>query len=514
MLVDEFLERTAAEYPAHVGLVCGNRRLTYRQLDEAANRLANGLREAGVGRGDRVIVHLDNTVEAVLSIFGVLKAGGIFALVNPTIKAEKLAYVLNDSEAALLITDRRYEPVAAEALARAPHVGAVAVVADTPQLDRPLGTARRISFSDLLNAPARKPARETIDQDLAALVYTSGSTGHPKGVMLTHLNMVAAATSINEYLANTADDVILNVLPLSFDYGLYQVLLAFGAGARLVLERSFAYPSATLERIACERVTGFPIVPMIGALILKHDLDSYDYSSLRYITNTGAALPPTHVEALRTRLPHVRIFSMYGLTECKRVSFLSPEELDRRPTSVGKPMNNVEVYLVDQGRRIETGIGELVVRGSNVMKGYWRAPEATARVLKPGLLPGEMVLHTGDVFRIDDEGFMYFISRSDDVIKTRGQKVSPREVENVLHAAPGVQEAVVIGVPDPVLGQAVEAFVTLDGRTRVTVQDLLRHCARHLEDFMVPQKVTIVDELPRTSSGKVARAPLKTGTLN
>jgi acyl-CoA synthetase (AMP-forming)/AMP-acid ligase II len=258
-----------------------------------------------------------------------------------------------------------------------------------------------------------------------------------------------------------------------------------------------------------EGVTALPIVPMIAALLLKLDLGAYELRSLRYVTNTGAALPTAHINTLRERLPHVRIFSMYGLTECKRVSYLDPAEIDARPGSVGKAMSNVEVYLVDEaGRRMDHGIGELVVRGSNVMQGYWRSPEDTARVLKPGLLPGERVLHTGDIFRIDDDGFMYFQSRTDDVIKSRGQKVSPREIENVLHAIPGVAEAAVIGVPDPVLGEAIKAFVTVTRSSPLTEQDVLRQCAQALEDFMVPKWVEIVDALPRTGSGKVARKAL------
>jgi len=330
--------------------------------------------------------------------------------------------------------------------------------------------------------------------------------------MLSHANILAATTSINGYLGNRSDDAVLDVLPLSFDYGLYQLFLALQSGARVVLERSFAFPTLMLELAARERITALPIVPMIAALLLKHDLRGYDLQSLRYITNTGAVLPPVHIATLREQLPHVRIFSMYGLTECKRVSYLSPEDIDARPTSVGKAMDNVEVYLVDgEGRRLDTGIGELVVRGPNVMQGYWKAEEATARVLRPGPIPGERVLHTGDIFRIDADGYMYFQNRTDDVIKSRGQKVSPREIENVLHGVPGVCEAVVTGVADPIVGEAVHAYVTLHPGAVVTPQDLILFCAKQLEDFMVPRTVEIVARLPHTSSGKVARRRLAVG---
>jgi acyl-CoA synthetase (AMP-forming)/AMP-acid ligase II len=328
--------------------------------------------------------------------------------------------------------------------------------------------------------------------------------------MLTHLNMVSAATSITTYLGNTPDDIILNVLPLSFDYGLYQALMAFKMGATLILERSFTYPYAVIEKLIGEKVTGFPIVPTISAVLLQLDLKRYDFSSLRYITNTAAALPKHHIQQLRNLFPHVKLFSMYGLTECKRVSYLPPEQIDIRPTSVGKAIPNEEVYIVnEEGRRVGPGvIGELVVRGSNVMKGYWELPEETDRVLKSGPLPGEKVLHTGDFFRMDEEGYLYFISRKDDVIKCGGEKVSPKEVEEVLYSLHGIVEAAVVGVPDAVLGQAIKAFVTLGEGARLTTQDVLRHCAQRLETFMVPKFVEFRDALPKTSSGKISRREL------
>ena len=266
--------------------------------------------------------------------------------------------------------------------------------------------------------------------------------------MLTHLNIVSAATSITTYLENTPDDIIINLLPLSFDYGLYQVLMAFKVGGTIVLERSFTYPHTVIETIIREKVTGLPIVPTISAVLLQLDLSPYKFPDLRYISNTAAALPTHHIIRLRELFPHVRIYSMYGLTECKRVSYLPPDQIDIRPTSVGRGMPNEEVYIVDEkGQRVPPGVvGELVVRGSNVMKGYWELPEETEEKLKPGPFPGEKVLYTGDLFRMDEEGYLYFFGRKDDIIKTRGEKVSPKEVEDVLYSLPGIAEAAVIGV--------------------------------------------------------------------
>jgi long-chain acyl-CoA synthetase len=494
MQVEDFLEQSARRRPDHIALVCQSRRVTYAALDAQANALAYALAAAGVGRGDRVAVFLENSVEAVAALFAVLKAGGVFVIVNPTTKADKLAYVVDDCGAAALVTDASRLAGIADRLGALPRPPAIVDPA--------------ISRSE--SAPLR--GRRRIDADLAALIYTSGSTGRPKGVMATHLNIVSAATSITSYLESTEDDVVLNVLPLAFDYGLYQILMAFKVGATVVLERSFTYPYAVMETLVREQVTGLPIVPTMAALLLQLDLGRFDFSRVRYITNTAAALPAEHIRRLRALFPHVRIFSMYGLTECKRVSYLPPEELDRRPTSVGKAIPNSEVYLVDeQDRRVDPGeIGELVVRGSHVTRGYWRAPEETAARFRPGPVPGERVLYTGDLFRMDGEGYLYFVGRRDDIIKTRGEKVSPREVEEALHAHPAVAEAAVMGVSDPVLGEAIRAVVTLREGACVSERELLRHCRQRLEDFMVPKYVEFHTTLPRTATGKIARRALAT----
>jgi long-chain acyl-CoA synthetase len=511
-MVHSLLQRSAQVDPDKTALVCGSRRLSYRDLDETANRFAAGLHAAGLVRGDRVVIYLENSVEAVISIFAVLKAGGAIVPIGRTVKADKLAHILNDCEPTVIVADQRASQVVNDALTRADSVKAVVIVGASPEVRYPAGRMG-VSFDDLLAAhPATADPRvgEGIDIDLAALVYTSGSSGRPKGVMLTHANILAATASINGYLRNTADDVILNVLPLSFDYGLYQVFLAFASGARLILERTFGYPAVLLDLVIRESVTGLPIVPTLAALLVRHEMDGYDLSSLRYITNTGAALPPAHIEILRQRLPGVLIFSMYGLTECKRVSYLAPEEIDRRPTSVGKPMDNVEVFVTDaQGQLSATGIGELVIRGANVMQGYWRAPEETARVLKAGFFPGQQLLFSGDEFRIDSDGYMYFQGRLDDVIKSRGQRVSPKEVENVLYELTGVTGAAVVGLEDPVLGSAVKAFLTVDPAITLVEHEVLRHCAQRLEDFMVPKVVEFVATLPTTDSGKIMRRSLQ-----
>jgi len=511
--LEQFLERSAGRFPEKIALVCGDRRLTYREIEEQCNRLAHGLIASGVQRGDRVAVYLDNSVEAALSIFAALKAGAVFLMINPTTKTEKLAYILNNCRATVLITHAKKLDALKDGLQQMPHLRNV-IVAGTMIKAVESGAKRFVSLNDLLiehDTSVGVPAKRCIDIDLAALIYTSGSTGNPKGVMMTHLNMVTAARSITQYLENTHDDIILSALPLSFDYGLYQVLMGFLAGATVILEPSFAYPQVILERLSSENVTGFPLVPTMAAILLQmKGLSPGRFPRLRYITNTAAALPPSHIERLRGLFPATRIYSMYGLTECKRVSYLPPDQLAIRPSSVGKAIPNTEVYIVDErGGRVGSGtVGELVVRGAHVMKGYWEKPEETDRVLKPGPLPGEKVLYTGDLFRMDGEGYLYFVGRKDDIIKTRGEKVSPKEVEAVLYTLSEVKEAAVVGVEDPILGQAIKAVLVLADGAALSERDVMRHCAARLEDFMVPKSVEFRSSLPKTTTGKISKREL------
>lgn len=510
MLLHEWLEMHARERPAHLALVCESGRYTYHDIDERAQRLAATLQARGLRRGDRVAIYLDNCAEAVISIFAVLKAGAVFMPVNPQTKADKLAYLLNDSAARVLISHVSLQDIVNKSLRNAATLSTLIMAESTSTT---LAGHCVVSFADAISGHDAPPFQvpPTIDQDLASIIYTSGSTGEPKGVMLSHLNMTSAATSISTYLGLREDDIIFNVLPLAFDYGLYQVLMASRVGARVVLHRSLAFPIKILEAMARERITVLPFVPTAFSMMLNvSSLRSFDLSSLRTVTNTAAALSEAHIRDIRAAFPQARLFSMYGLTECKRVTYLPPDQLDVRPMSVGRGMPNEEVWLADEsGRRLPNGsVGELVIRGSNVMRGYWNKPEQTAERLKPGDIPGEMYLYSGDIFRTDAEGYLYFVARKDDIIKSRGEKVSPREVENVLYKIEGVLEAAVIGVPDDVLGQAVKAFLALKPGYEMTEREVIRFCLAHLESFMAPKHVEFVPQLPRTDTGKISKRGL------
>ncbi|MGV3548713.1 class I adenylate-forming enzyme family protein [Rhizobium sp.] len=502
MRFEHFLEQSAVIHGDKTALVAGGTRLSYAAFDRLAQRLANGLAAHDVNRSDRVLVFMDNCAEAAVSIFAVLKAGATFSVINPSTKAAKLAYIIANCEPRAILTSAKLLDVALAAREAAGGVSKPFVAA--AGLDAPVDGVE--AFETLCAGAADPIAHGGTAQDLAMLVYTSGSTGRPKGVMMTHANVDAASASITTYLESTAGDIIFSALPLAFDYGLYQLLMAVRKGATLVLENSFAFPSAMFELMRREAVTGLPLVPTMAALILQmRSLSPNPVPSLRYITNTAAALPVEHIERLRQIFPDAALYSMYGLTECKRCTYLPPSELDRRPGSVGIAIPGTEAYVVDEHGVVKPGMtGELVVQGPHVMAGYWRDEEASARVLKPGPNPTLPALHTGDLFRQDADGFLYFVGRKDDIIKTRGEKVAPKEVEAVLHAHPAVAEAVVAGIDDPILGQAISALVVLSD-TDVTARELIRHCQLNLEDFMVPKHLAFTTSLPKTDTGKVSR---------
>ena len=505
-LLHETLSASAERVPDREAVVAGAERLTYADLADRALRLARALQELGVERGDRVAIYMDNSGGCATAVYAAMLAGGVFVVVNPQTKEDKLLYVLEDCEATVLLTEGALTRIALSAAAAAPSVKAV-IAASAPE-----GVEGALAYDDVLAAsePDPRPAR-TIPLDLAALIYTSGSTGFPKGVMMTHQSMVFAAGSISQYLRLGPDERILGVLPLAFDYGLYQLLMASRMGATLVLERSFAFPAQIVKRVEDEEITVFPGVPTVYATLLSMRRSmEFELPSVRRVTNTAAALPATFHGEMGRIFPNALIFAMYGLTECKRVSYLEPELLARKPTSVGRAIPGTETMVLrEDGTPVEPGeTGILYVRGPHVMAGYWRKPEQTAEMIVEGPLPGERMLCAQDHFTVDDEGFLYFVGRTDDIIKTRGEKVSPVEVENSLFDVEGVKEAAVVGVPDDVLGEAIRAFVVLDDGAALTDQDVIAACRMRLENFMVPREVVFLDALPTTATGKVRRKSL------
>jgi len=522
MLVHHFLENSAKRLPDKIALICGGQRLTYQQINHFSNQIAIRLLDMGIQHQDRIAIFLENSVEAVISLFGILKTGAIFVMLNPGMKAKKLHYIIQDSGARAIIARTDKEQIIKDAVTDAPELDRI-IWCSTSQLKinpQPATHNSRcvnnylwkelvFEHSSFTTSP---PQTSVIDPDLAAIIYTTGSTGKPKGVMSAHRNMVAAANSIIQYLENVKDDIILNVLPLHFDYGLYQVLMTFLFGGTIVLEKSFAYPYKIIERLDEEKITGFPIVPTLAALLLQiKEFDKFDFSNIRYITNTADVLPEAHIRKLQNVFPNAKIYSMYGLTECKRVSYLPPEELNARPGSVGKPMAAVKAFIVNKkGQEVGPGVaGELVVSGPNVMQGYWNDPEETARVFRKSQNPKETLLYTGDLFKKDKEGFLYFVARKDDLIKIKGQRVSPKEVENVLCELDNVVEAVAIGMPDQTTGRSIRAIVIPRNGSRLNEDMIFDYCRKNLEPFMVPNQIKFRTSLPKLSNGKIDKKKLR-----
>ncbi len=521
-LVHQFLSETATRTPEHTALIAGDASITFADLDRQSDAVARSLQSAGVVRGDRVAVMLENSIEFVAGLFGALKAGAVYVPVNPSTKADKLAYILTDADVRAIIAPAALARQVLPAVGEAPHLVATLWVGSAV----PAG-AGGLSYAEIVSAAHRVPSdarlierkpterkawdQGLIDQELAAILYTSGTTGRPKGVMLSHANLVNTTWSISTYLENTPDDVVLCVLPLTFGYGLSQVLTGARVGFTVVLERSFAFPADTLARMVKHRITGLPGVPTFFSTLLGMEaLKTADLSSLRYLTNAAAPLPAAHADRLRDRFPDAAFYSMYGMTECcTRICYLDPKDLDAKPGSVGRAIPNCEAYVVDEcGHRAAPGVvGELVVRGANVMRGYWNRPEENAKRMRTGPL-GETLLYTGDLFKADADGYLYFVSRKDDVFKCRGEKVSPKEVENALYELDAVAEAAVVGVPDPADGMAVKAYVVPRPGSALSEALIRQHCRGRLESHLVPKFVEIRDELPKTESGKIKRAML------
>lgn len=446
---------------------------------------------------------LPNSIEAAITFWAVLLAGAVVVPINASTKVDKLAWLIDHAGASAVITDHRLQPVVVDALCRSSHRVEL-LVFDRDKVVRPVASADRGAST------SKAPGATSAVSDLAAIIYTSGSTGAPRGVMLSHGNMVSAAESVSQYLELRDDDIVHGIMPMSFDYGLYQLILCVRQGARLVIASPFTLPAQVLKQAVAAGVTFFPGVPTVYAM-LESLAGSRTVPSVRAVTSTAAALTPRHIETIRRVFPNARIFSMYGITECKRCTYLPPADLDRKPGSVGIAIPSTELWLVDdEDRRLGPDqIGHLVIRGPTVMQGYWRDPEETARRLRVDPVSGERLLYTHDLCRLDDEGYLYFVARMDDILKSRGEKVAPKEVEMALASIPGVIEAAVIGVPDPMVGDAVHAFVAIGETAALTEADLLRLCRDKLESFMVPKTIRIVSSLPKSANGKIDKHALR-----
>lgn len=508
---------SALRDPLAVALRCGGEMLSYGDLAHSVERFARGLIAHGLHRSERVAVYLDKRLETVIASFGAAHAGGVFVPVNPIAKARQVGHILGDCGVRVLVTTAARLQAVGEVLADCPDLRHVVLIDAPPAEPLPLHGVELVAWNDLMAggaASTRMPHR-VIDQDMAAILYTSGSTGLPKGVVLSHRNMLAGAFSVAEYLGNHAEDRILSLLPLSFDAGFSQLTTAFATGARVVL-MNYLLPGDAVKAVRAEGITGITGIPPLWVQLTQARWPAEPPETLRYIANTGGHMPRPVLDRLRGLLPRTQVYLMYGLTEAFRSTYLPPAELDRRPDSMGKAVPNAEILVVRKdGTPCAPGEpGELVHRGAFVALGYWNDPERTAKRFRPApgqdaALPNpEMAVWSGDTVKMDADGFLYFIGREDEMIKTSGYRTSPTEIEEVLYATGLVGEAVAVGVPHPELGQAVVVVATGPGDAPLEADALLARAREELPAYMVPRRIVAMDALPRNANGKPDRSGL------
>lgn len=516
-LLDELVFRSALRAPDDIALTCGQQSMSYGALQQAIASLVNGLISLGLQRGERIAIYLEKRPETVIAAFAAAAAGCVFVPVNPLLKAEQVAHILRDCNARALFTSNERLSLLSPIVEDCRDLRHIVLVNEAASSGNRGLTC--VAWADLLQA-ARHVGHRVIDTDMVAILYTSGSTGKPKGVVLSHRNMVAGAKSVATYLENKAEDTLLAALPLSFDAGFSQLTTAFHVGARVVL-LNYLLPQDVLKALAGERVTGFTAVPPLFIQLARLDWPAVIGEHLRYFANTGGRMPRETLLALRARLPRSKPFLMYGLTEAFRSTYLPPDEVDRRPDSIGKAIPNSEILVLreDGSPCAANEPGELVHRGALVGLGYWNDGAKTAERYKPlpanatgrdsGLVLPEIAVFSGDTVRMDEQGFLYFIGRRDEMIKTSGYRVSPTEVEEIVYATGMVGECVAFGVDDPTLGQVIELIATPVPGTLVERGALLAECRARMPAYMVPANVTILaGPLPRNPNGKMDRKAL------
>ena len=510
-LLHELIGVAAEREPDASALTASNSTWTYAALAEAIAHFAGGLVEGGLERRDRVGIYLEKRWEMVVGVFGTAAAGGVFVPINPVLKSQQVGYILRDCGVRVLLTSPdRLASLRAE-LRQCPELREIIVVGAARPADEASSCSMR-TFDEMVASRSSRVHR-VIDTDILAIFYTSGSTGRPKGVVLSHRNMVAGAKSVASYLDNGPADSLLAVLPLSFDAGFSQLTTGFHAGARVVL-LNYLLPKDVITALRNERITGLTAVPPLYIQLAQLDWAPSITEHLRYFANTGGRMPLDTLNRLRAHLPKTKPFLMYGLTEAFRSTYLPPEEVDRRPDSIGKAIPNAEILVLrDDGSPCDVGEpGELVHRGPLVGLGYWNDLEKTAERYKPlghrelGFTLPEYAVFSGDTVRADSEGYLYFIGRRDEMIKTSGYRVSPTEVEEALYATKLVGEAAALGVPHPVLGQAIVVVATPGPYEGVDGAALIAACRDRLPAFMLPMHVSVrAGPLPRNPNGKIDR---------
>jgi acyl-CoA ligase (AMP-forming) (exosortase A-associated) len=520
-LLPELIKKSAERNPTAPALTYGAATFSYCDLESRISAFANGLLALGLQRGERVAIYLEKRFETVITSFGATAAGGVFVPLNPLLKPEQVGYIMRDCNVRVLVTSPERLTLLQETLPACHDLLHVVVLDSSDEAPLLLNGLNMVHWSALLESPPVTGHR-VIDTDVVSILYTSGSTGKPKGVVLSHRNMVAGAKSVASYLENRSDDTLLAALPLSFDAGFSQLTTAFHVGARVVL-LNYLLPRDVIKAIEREKVTGLTAVPPLYIQLTQLKWPAEITEHLRYFANTGGRMPRETLNTLRQHLPKSKPFLMYGLTEAFRSTYLPPNEVDKRPDSIGKAIPNAEILVLreDGTPCAPNEPGELVHRGALVGMGYWNDQEKTAERYKPlpshtpgreaGLVLPEIAVFSGDTVRMDEEGFLYFIGRRDEMMKTSGYRVSPTEVEEILYATRLVGECVAFGVDDDRLGQSIQVIATPPANGALIVDQLLAECRSRMPAYMVPSGIEVREgPLPRNPNGKIDRKTLST----
>ncbi len=487
--IEDALTSAARASGSKTAVVQGQTEYSYEQLQRDVLRLAAQLKSLDVAAGDRVGVFLDKTYEAVVATYGIWAAGAVVIPINENLRSTQAKHILEDSGARVLLsTPRKLDSLEPDAYAG-------------------------VTCAEVVGADGDVPARESLQGGAtpAIILYTSGSTGRPKGILVSHDNLVAGARIVSQYLELQSDERILSVLPFSFDYGLNQLLTSVRQGATLYLQRSL-FPADICRSLETYEITGLAGVPTLWIqLMQRHSpFPKRQFPHLRYITNSGGVFPVELVKAYKEHLPQARIYLMYGLSEAFRSTYLPPSEVLTRPSSMGKAMPETEILILDENDRPcpPDVPGQLVHAGPTVSLGYWNRPDATRAVFRPDPRQPESptrVVYSGDMVKRDNDGFLYFVGRADQQIKSYGYRISPEEVEESLYESEMLAEVVVRGTPDDLAGMVIEAHVVPRKPEEFSVDDLLQFCNAKMPRHMVPKHVVVHEDLPRTSSGKVDR---------
>lgn len=492
MLVHGFLRKSVERYPDKEAVVHLSHRMTFAHLERVSDSIALHLIADGIKPSGRVMLYMENSCDYICAYFGALKAGAAIVPLNPALIAKEIQGIIQDCSPAAILTTKRRKPLMMNLLQNIACDRLSVISVDDGV------------FAGESDEQHRLPQVST--NHLAAILYTSGTTGKPKGVMLTHENLCANAASILQYLKLTAADRIAAILPFCYSYGNSLLTTHILAGGTLVIDNRFMYPNTVIQTMVQESVTGFAGVPSHFAILLnKSSLKNISLPSLRYVTQAGGHLSPELIRNFCQILPQVRFYVMYGQTEASaRLTCLKPEFLIGKAGSIGKAIPNVDIRVVDKaGAETEPGqTGEIIARGKNIMAGYWNDIKDTEQVLKDGWL------YTGDLARMDEDGFLYIVGRKKEIIKTGANRVSPQEIETVVSRMPGLRECAVTGAADPILGEAIQLFVVLDD-LEITREDIIHYCKKQLSHFKIPKYIEILTTMPYMPSGKIDRMFLR-----